>query len=85
LDPDPASFISLFIGDFSQLFGVVLALLLLLLSALISGAEIAFFSLTPADFVAEEAKRSEKEQIVINLLDKPKKVVGHHSGSQHHD
>jgi gliding motility-associated protein GldE len=75
LDPDPASFISLFVDNLSQLFGIVAALLLLVSSALISGAEVALFSLTPADFEPEEAKRTVKEQIVIDLLDKPKKLL----------
>ena len=75
MDPDPASFISLFVDNLSQLFGIVAALLLLASSALISGAEVALFSLTPADFEPEETKRTVKEQIVINLLDKPKKLL----------
>ena len=76
MDPDPASFLALFVAfDFSQLFGVVFVLLLLCMSALISGAEVAFFSLTPADFETDEQKRSPKEQIVIKLLDKPKKLL----------
>lgn len=76
MDPDPASFIPLFVSiDFSQLFGIVAAILLLASSALVSGAEVALFSLTPADFEAEESKRSVKEQIVIRLLDKPKKLL----------
>ncbi len=75
MDPDPASYISLFVDNLSQLFGIVAALLLLVSSALISGAEVALFSLTPADFEPEEAKRTVKEQIVIDLLDKPKKLL----------
>ncbi|MCY2686263.1 gliding motility-associated protein GldE [Salinimicrobium sp. TH3] len=75
MDPDPASFISLFVDNLSQFFGIVAALLLLVSSALISGAEVALFSLTPADFEPEEAKRTVKEQIVIDLLDKPKKLL----------
>lgn len=76
MDPDPASLLSFFaVIDLSQAFGLVAAFLLLISSALISGAEVAFFSLTPADFEAEESKRSVKEQIVIRLLDKPKKLL----------
>lgn len=75
MDPDPASFIPLFVENFSQLFGIVAALLLLISSAMISGAEVAFFSLTPADFEVEESKRTVREQIVINLLDRPKKLL----------
>lgn len=76
MDPDPASLLPSIVAiDFSQLFGVVAALLLLVSSALISGAEVAFFSLTPADFEADQAKRTVKENIVISLLDKPKKLL----------
>ena len=75
MDPDPASFITLFADNFSQLFGIVAAVLLLISSAMISGAEVAMFSLTPADFEAEESKRTVKEQIVISLLDRPKKLL----------
>ena len=76
MDPDPASIISsIFAIDLPQLFGVIAAVLLLISSALISGAEVAFFSLTPADFEVDEAKRSVKENIVIALLDKPKKLL----------
>lgn len=76
MDPDPASFIHLFAAiDFQQLIGVVILLLLLLGSALISGAEVALFSLTPVDFEPELQRRSQKEQILIDLLDKPKKLL----------
>ncbi|GGG28225.1 hemolysin [Christiangramia forsetii] len=47
----------------------------MLCSALISGAEVAFFSLTPANFITEDGKRSKTQNIVINLLEKPKKLL----------
>lgn len=76
MDPDPASFLNFFAAfDFSQLIGSFAVLLLLVASALISGAEVAFFSLTPADFETDENKRTPREQIVIKLLDKPKKLL----------
>ena len=75
MDPDPSGFIPLFVDNFPQILGVLATLLLLVSSALISGAEVALFSLTPADFEPEESKRTVKEQIVINLLDKPKKLL----------
>ncbi|MFD2517132.1 gliding motility-associated protein GldE [Salinimicrobium flavum] len=76
MDPDPASlFSSILAVDLSQLFGVVGAFLLLISSALISGAEVAFFSLTPADFEADQTRRTAKEQVVISLLDRPKKLL----------
>lgn len=42
---------------------------------MISGAEVAFFSLTPTDFEIDRSKRTVKEQIVIRLLDRPKKLL----------
>ncbi|ORL46073.1 gliding motility protein GldE [Zunongwangia atlantica 22II14-10F7] len=43
---------------------------------MISGAEVAFFSLTPADFMTEDGhKRTKSQEIVIKLLEKPKKLL----------
>lgn len=76
MDPDPASLLSFLVAfDYSQLFGLIFLLLLLGASALISGAEVAFFSLTPSNFETDEQKRSAKEQITIKLLDRPKKLL----------
>lgn len=50
-------------------------LVLLICSALISGAEVAFFSLTPANFITENGKRTNTQKIVVRLLDKPKKLL----------
>jgi putative hemolysin len=76
LDPDPPSLISLFLSfDYSQLASVLMLLVLLICSALISGAEVAFFSLTPANFITENGKRSNAQKIVVRLLDKPKKLL----------
>jgi len=48
LDPDPLGFIiSLFIFDSAFLLKVGILILLLICSALISGAEVAFFGLSP--------------------------------------
>lgn len=76
MDPDPPSLLSFFIAiDYSQLFGLTGILVLLACSAVISGAEVAFFALTPADFETDESQRGPREQIVIKLLDKPKKLL----------
>jgi len=76
LDPDPPSLISLFTTfDFSQIFSIIMLLVLLICSALISGAEVAFFSLTPANFITENGKRSNAQKIVVKLLEKPKKLL----------
>lgn len=76
MDSEPPSLILFWAAfDFSQLIGYLTLLLLLLCSALISGAEVAFFSLSPADIITEDGKRSTAQQIVVNLLDKPKKLL----------
>ncbi|SHF99131.1 protein involved in gliding motility GldE [Salegentibacter echinorum] len=76
MDSEPPSLILFWaVLDFSQLISYLVLLLLLLCSALISGAEVAFFSLSPADIITEDGKRSKAQQIVVNLLDKPKKLL----------
>ncbi len=76
MDPEPPSLLLFWASlDFSQVIGIITLLILLLCSALISGAEVAFFSLSPADFISEDGKRSRKQQIVAKLLDKPKKLL----------
>ena len=76
MDSEPPSLFLFWAAfDFMQLFSYLVLLLLLLCSALISGAEVAFFSLTPADVIAEDGKRSKAQQIVVDLLDKPKTLL----------
>ncbi|APU68464.1 Hemolysin [Christiangramia flava JLT2011] len=60
---------------FTQYLSFFFLLVLLLCSALISGAEVAFFSLTPANFITEDGKRTKTQSIVISLLEKPKKLL----------
>ena len=54
---------------------------LLLLSALVSGSEVAFFSLTPADIqeleTAREAEQSAAAERVIDLLKNPIQTEHH--------
>ncbi len=75
MDPDPPSIIFWAAFDYSQVISLIFLLLLLLCSAMISGAEVAFFSLTPVDFVTEDGKRTKSQEIVIKLLEKPKKLL----------
>jgi putative hemolysin len=76
LDSEPPSLL-LFLATMgiTHLFSLIFLFVLLLCSALISGAEVAFFSLTPANFITEDGKRSKTQNIVINLLEKPKKLL----------
>ncbi|CAH8284510.1 gliding motility-associated protein GldE [Mariniflexile fucanivorans] len=76
MDPDPTSFKSLMIAiDFSIVLGVVLLFLLLFCSALVSGAEVALFSLSRTDIEKGLEAKSKRIQIITNLLDRPKKLL----------
>lgn len=62
--------------DFTQITSIILIFILLACSALISGAEVAFFSLTPSDFEDSDKKSTSKKlSIVERLLDRPKKLL----------
>ncbi|WP_418602211.1 gliding motility-associated protein GldE [Hwangdonia sp.] len=76
MDPDPASFIALVLAiDFSVVSGFALLFLLLICSGLISGAEVALFSLTRADIDEGLAANSKRIQIIAKLLERPKKLL----------
>lgn len=75
MDPDPASFItSLLAIDYSFAFGYILLFTLLVFSALISGAEVALFSLSKTD-IEGEVEKSKRIQIILKLLERPKKLL----------
>lgn len=62
--------------DFTQITSIVLLFVLLACSALISGAEVAFFSLTPSDFEENENKSISKKLVIVErLLNAPKKLL----------
>ncbi|WP_026451115.1 gliding motility-associated protein GldE [Aequorivita capsosiphonis] len=76
MDIEPPGLLFLSALDFSQISSSVLLVALLACSALISGAEVAFFSLTPSDFETNQEKNiSKKLGIVEGLLAKPKKLL----------
>lgn len=76
MDPDPASFKNLLMAiDVSVVFGFVLLFVMLLCSALISGAEVALFSLSKTDIEKGLEAKSKRIQIITNLLDRPKKLL----------
>ena len=76
MDPDPPSLL-LIQNSFSAatVLEIVAVLILLVCSALISGTEVAFFSLTPADLQLDPEKQTRKDQLVVKLLEKPKKLL----------
>jgi putative hemolysin len=81
-DPDPyASLFSLmtsiiFLGfDASIVFSLLVLLLLLAISAMISGSETAFFSLKPADLNVLKEEVSEQNKKVLHLREIPKTLL----------
>ena len=76
MDPEPPSFIAIFQNlDTNLLFGFIGIFILLFISALLSGAEVAFFSLSSKDL--DEASKDDfsKANLIISLLEKPKKLL----------
>ncbi|WP_019669136.1 gliding motility-associated protein GldE [Eudoraea adriatica] len=76
MDPDPLSlFLNLSIIDGTFVLKIIILLVLLISSALISGAEVAFFGLSPTDLNEIEEKKTVRGKIVIKLLIRPKKLL----------
>jgi putative hemolysin len=76
LDPDPPSVKALFFAiDFSIVTEFALLFLLLFFSAVISGAEVALFSLTRTDIEEGLEAKSKRIQIIARLLERPKKLL----------
>ena len=76
MDPDPTSLKPLLLTiDFSVVSGFVLLFFLLICSALISGAEVALFSLTRTDIDEGLEENSKTIQIISKLLEHPKKLL----------
>tara|TARA_A200000113_G_scaffold88445_1_gene78945 strand:+ start:9711 stop:11027 length:1317 start_codon:yes stop_codon:yes gene_type:complete len=76
LDPDPLSFLIIFLDvQGSMLIQFILLVLLLITSGLVSGAEVAFFSLTKEQLDSEEDKKSRQMDIVQKMLLKPKRLL----------
>lgn len=74
MDPEPSlHFLSTI--DFNILLGFVVIFTLLFCSALVSAAEVAFFSLTPADLDEVSQENPVKAKIIISLIEKPKKLL----------
>ena len=80
MDPDPSHlFHTIFLNSSNSLTGLVILscvlLLLLICSALISGSEVAFFSLNASDLENLEENNAENERI-NNLLKQPEELLG---------
>lgn len=76
MDPDPLSLVlSFVIMDSAFIIKVAILILLLVCSALISGAEVAFFGLSQTDVKDIEEEKTNKGNLVVKLLSKPKKLL----------
>ena len=75
MDPDPEPLFLLFASfDFTLFLNGIVFILLLISSALISGSEIAFFSLNQTD-INELSNNGKEKNIVVTLLEKPRKLL----------
>ncbi len=77
MDPEPIFLRMLFISsiDFLLLSSVLALFLLLALSALISGAEVAFFSLSKEEINKASESKLSTQKIVVELLKTPQKLL----------
>ncbi|WP_295830725.1 gliding motility-associated protein GldE [uncultured Winogradskyella sp.] len=76
MDPDPSSLLLIFLEiNTSFLVSFVLLFILLLCSALISGAEVALFSLKKGDIETADADSSKSIILITSLLERPKKLL----------
>ncbi len=62
--------------SFSAIIGLVLFFFLLFVSALISGSEVAYFSLRPSDLNQLKKRKSGRADMVIKLISIPEKLLG---------
>ena len=77
MDTEPPSLLLVTSINSDLIMSIIIIIILLICSALISGAEISFFSLTATDFEDESSDKelSAKLTIVKKLLSKPKKLL----------
>ncbi|PKP14931.1 MAG: gliding motility-associated protein GldE, partial [Bacteroidetes bacterium HGW-Bacteroidetes-23] len=73
MDADPASFLELI--NTSLLFGVLGIIVLLFFSAMVSGAEVALFSLSQKNIEEAIEQNETKGNLISNLLKRPKKLL----------
>ncbi|MFH7016723.1 gliding motility-associated protein GldE [Flavobacterium sp. FlaQc-47] len=73
MDPEPSLFLKTL--DINLIIGFVGIFILLFLSAIVSGAEVALFSLSQKDIDETLQHNNPKGKIISRLLDKPKKLL----------
>ncbi len=77
MDIEPPSLFLTILLNGTHITSIIILVLLLICSALISGAEVALFSLTDTDFKTDSSKNgiSKKLEIIQKLIAKPKKLL----------
>jgi len=60
---------------FGLLAGILAIILLLFFSAMISGSEVAFFSLSPGDIEKMQKKKTKINKLILKLLDIPERLL----------
>lgn len=79
MDPDPESYLLLLNVikpfDFGLIFPILIILVLLALSALVSGSEVAFFALTPSDQEELRQQIKPEDAALQELLQQPERLL----------
>lgn len=76
MDPDPELFLNIYLSiNWLTTLNFVVLLVLLICSALISGTEVAFFSISQIE-IDNLSEKSKGKSIVVKLLENPKKLLG---------
>ena len=68
--------------DGSVVLFIIIVAVLLILSALVSGAESAFFSLSPQDTDQLKQENSPRSKLILDLLNKPKELLANTTTKQ---
>jgi putative hemolysin len=76
VDPEPPLSITFLPFTAGILVGLILVFLLLIFSALISGSEVAFFSLSPADKKKLQENGSSHSKLVLDMIARPERLLG---------
>ena len=75
MDPDPELLLTFLLSfDFLTSINAIVLIVLLICSALISGTEVAFFSLSQSD-LNELSNEGKEEKIIVTLLERPRKLL----------
>ena len=74
MDPEPSLEIASQV-DLTLIFGFIGIIILLFCSAIVSGAEVALFSLSQKDLDDSIQENNSKGKIIATLLEKPKKLL----------